>query len=135
MKNILGYRDFSTQSTIRETIEKSVNYDQEDIHTTEIFCFFETSQQKTWCVVSPKRVYVILDDIRKEGIRVNKSYRITSLFSKDEMKIRIDPDYKNTYGRIFFAEATRGWLYSKGLFPVANKLRSKFDSAIRRVIG
>ena len=46
MKNILGNRDFSTQSMIRETIKDSVNYDQEDIHATELFCFFETVNKK-----------------------------------------------------------------------------------------
>ena len=134
MKNILGYRDFSTQNTIRKAIKTSINYSGEDIYATEIFNFFETSQQKTWCVVSPKRLYVILDDIRKEGLRVNKSYRIRSLLDENELNIRVDPDYRRTYGRIFFADTKRGWLYSKSLFPVANELKSKFASTIRKVM-
>lgn len=134
MKNILGYRDYSAQKKIKETIKTSVNYGGENADLAELFCFFETSKQRTWFVATNKRVYLILDDIRKESIKVNKSYRINSIYSDNQLNIRIDPNYKTLHGRIYFQKATRGWLYSKKLFPTIEDLNNAIESILKRVI-
>ena len=133
MKNLLGHRDYYTQRNIRDTIKTSVNYSGEDVDLAELFYFFETSKQKTWLVATEKRVYIILDDIRKENVKVNKSYRIERVFSNSKLNIIIDPNYKTLFGRIFFLKATRGWLYSKKLYPSVEELNTKIESIIKRV--
>ncbi len=133
MKNILGHRDYSSQRKIRETIQNSVNYQNENIESAELLCFFETSKQRTWLVATDKRLYIILDDVRKNYVKVNKSYRISSLEKDKKLNVRIDPDYKTLAGRIYFQNATRGWLYSKKLFPNSNELHNAIERIINRL--
>ena len=133
MKNILGYRDYLSQRKVRETIKTSVNYQSENIESAELLCFFETSKQRTWLVATDKRLYIILDDIRKSYIKVNKSYRLNSLKKEGKLNIRVDPDYKVLTGRIYFQDATRGWLYSKKLFPSSEELYNSIEKIINRL--
>lgn len=133
MKNILGYRDYTSQSNIRAAITKSVNYENENINSAELLCFFETSKQRTWLVATNKRVYLILDDVRKEYIKVNNSIKISSLYEEDKLIIKIDPKYKPLTGRIYFQEETRGWLYSKKLFPYPNVLLNSIEKILKRI--
>lgn len=134
MTNLLGYRDFSSQRQIRETIKTSLNYSNEDIDIAELFYFFATKKQRTWFVATNKKGYIILDDVRKEGLKVNRSYNIASLYSSDKLKIRIDSSYKTMFGRLIFPSSTRGWLYSKNLYPSNKDLSNKLKSIIKIAI-
>lgn len=134
MKNILGYRDYSSQRKIRETIKSSVNYRGENIESSELVCLFETSKQRTWFVATEKRVYLILDDIRKDIVKVNKSYRFNTIYSNEKLVIKIDSNYKTLTGRIYFKDSTRGWLYSKSLFPNKIDLHNTINTIMKRLI-
>ena len=135
LKNILGNRDFSSQRKIRDTVKTSVNYDDENIDIAELFYFFSTQRQRTWFVATDKKAYIILDDVRKESVKVNRSYNIKNLYSGTKLNIKIDTSYKNKYGRIFFQSSTRGWLYSKNLYPSHQELHNKFLSIIKQAVG
>lgn len=134
MKNILGYRDYSTQRKIRETIKTSINYEGENIESAELLCLFDTSKQRTWMIATQKRIYLVLDDVRKEYLKVNKSFRINTLYSNGRIHVRIDPKYRSLAGVIYFQNASRGWLYSKNLFPDTKDLHYAIERIIQRLI-
>lgn len=132
MKNILGHRDFASHSLLRRCITKSVNYQDENVSNSELLCFFGTSKQRTWLVITEKRLYIILDDIRKQTIRVNKSYRISDIKNGNKFKIKVTGDYKTLYGKIYFKDISKGWLYSKKMFPNPRDLFLKIARLINR---
>lgn len=136
MRNILGYRDFSTQKQIRETIKSSVNYRGEDVDLAELFFFFETRKQRVWFVATDRRIYLIIDDVRKDFLKVNMSYKLGLIYSDGKLNINIDPHLKTLlYGKIYFKDSKRGWLYSKKLYLTTDELREKIKSIIIRVVG
>ena len=99
-----------------------------------LFTHRKTSKQRTWIVATNKRLYLILDDVRKEYVKVNKSYRINSIYNQGKLNVRITPDYKPLTGLIYFLDATRGWLYSKELFPHPNDLSMTIIKVIESLI-
>lgn len=134
MKNILGYRDYLSHRKIRETIKTSVNYRNEDIESSESICIFETSKQRTWLVLTERRLYLILDDIRKDEVRVNKSFKIDSLLdSNKNLLIKIDSTDKTTTGKLYLRDMDRGWFYSKKLFPNTSDLKESIERIFSRV--
>ena len=133
MKNILGYRDYFAQKKIKDTIKTSVNYAGENPDAAELFYFFETSKQRTWFVATNKRVFLILDDIRTESVKVNKSYKYNLIYSDGKLNIKVDPNFKTLAGRLIFSDETRGWLYSKSLFSTPDELRNTVESIMKRV--
>ena len=60
-----GYREFMPSSAVPELITRSKNYQREDVSATEPLLIFKTSNQQTWLVATGRRLYVILDDVRK----------------------------------------------------------------------
>ena len=57
---------FRTEDNISLSIENSKNYEGEDTNSANLLLFFTTSKQKTYLVATEKRLYCILDDIRKK---------------------------------------------------------------------
>lgn len=132
MKNILGNRDFSTPNDIREAVKRSVNYAEENLDVAEMFYFFDTSKQRTWLVVTNRRIYILLDDIRKEDVGVNLSFSIERVYQDGKLLIDFNPGYKPNYGLIYFLKGKRGWIYSKSLFPNPEILKTKITNTVRR---
>lgn len=128
LKNILGYRDFLLQKDINSKIKDSPRYTNNEIESAISFYFFSTSIQRTWFVATKIRAYIILDDARKETIytKVNKSYDLKDLITHNKLNIKFDSSYKDQIGKIFFPRSSRGWLYSKKLFPSEKSLSDKF---------
>jgi len=129
MDSILGYRDFLSSYDIRSKIKGSENYRGESIDMAEMLCFFQTRTQRTWMIITNERVYLVLDDIRKEVVKVNRSFRIKVV----EEFLKVDPDYRTSYGRIFFKPNTRGWLYSKSIFSSPEELYKRILISISKM--
>lgn len=134
MVNILGYRDFVSARKVKEAIKKSKNYKDENIDLAELFFFFETSRQRTWMVSSSLRLYIILDDVRKEGLKVSQSIGKNEIIqgNKVVLSLKFQPDYKRLYGKVHLGNATKGWLYSKSIFSDSLELKNKISSVIQK---
>ena len=116
---LFGDRDFYTSKDIEKFIVNSKNYSGiDEIDNTDSLLIFETSKQRTWLVVSPKRLYCILDDIRKNESNINWSMKKDKLIQNNTVFLEIiTKDKSDKSGLIDFGPTHKNWLYSKKLFP------------------
>jgi hypothetical protein len=84
---------------------------QLDESTLRTLLVFSTSKQQTWLVADRWMLRCVLDDRRKEELRV-------ALFIKrDQVEpTRANYDYSPSSGVLYFGSRTKGWLFSKSLF-------------------
>lgn len=122
-KLALGYRDFCSEARIRESIRESKHFNSGNESPPRSSCLliFRTASQQTWLVTTPVRLYVVLDDIRKEGPKVIRSIPSNSLFHEDgspKMGIKVHSrlhGYSEGIGGLEF-ENYRNLLFSHKLF-------------------
>ncbi len=114
--------EFISESEIKNYIKNSINFkaDLENPDDSEALSIFQTVKQKTWLVSTNRRLYCILDDIRKEKPHINWSIQKSDLV--DGSKIIIDlithetrKKYK-TIGCVDIGQNHKNWLYSKPMF-------------------
>lgn len=88
-KFALGYRDFHSDAGISECIKDSKHFKPESETPSRVssLLIFQTASQQTWLVATPLRLYVILDDIRKEKPKVIRSIPKRRLFDADNKPI------------------------------------------------
>ena len=127
-KSLLGYREFSGEPQIRQTITKSKNYNasKEAPEHARSLLIFETSKQHTWLVATEERLYFILDDIRKPEPHINRSIRRDALKAQTggSASIKVLPKSVQT-GLVDIGLGQRSYLYSKDLFsrrPIENAI-------------
>ncbi len=127
-KSLLGYREFSSEPQIRQTITKSKNYNasKEAPEHARSLLIFETSKQHTWLVATEERLYFILDDIRKPEPHINRSIRRDALKAQTggSSSIKVLPKSVQT-GLVDIGLGQRSYLYSKDLFsqrPIENAI-------------
>jgi len=120
MINILGHRDFIKKEKIKEGITNSISYSSsENIQDAKTLLLLETSKQKTWLVSTNKRLYCILDDTRKDKLNINWSMDKSKIISNGGqiiLNLKIDENYSNEYGNVWFNDSKKGWFYSKKFF-------------------
>ena len=120
MINILGHRDFIKKEKIKEGITNSISYSSsENIQDAKTLLLLETSKQKTWLVSTNKRLYCILDDTRKDKLNINWSMDKSEIISNGGqiiLNLKIDENYSNEYGNVWFNDSKKGWFYSKKFF-------------------
>ena len=120
MINILGHRVFLKKEKIKEGITNSISYSlSENIQDAKTLLLLETSKQKTWLVSTNKRLYCILDDIRKDKLNINWSMDKSKIISNGGqiiLNLKIDENYSNEYGNVWFNDSKKGWFYSKKFF-------------------
>jgi hypothetical protein len=131
---ILGFRDFTKLEGIKKFLSEGGFIDtDEDISAAEALVIFETTQQKTWLIVTNKKMYCILDDVDKDTIEVR--WKMTKEEIADGKQIKIPfkfyPNFKDTVGKIDFGNLHRGWLYSKKLFTSPEDLKESLDHVIK----
>lgn len=119
----LGYRDFCSEALVREQIKTSKHYREgsESPSQASTLLIFSTSKQRTWLIVTPWRLYVVLDDIRKAEPKLLRSTPKGRLFDesgapKDVIRghSRLST-YSDTIGGLEF-EGYRNLLFSHKLF-------------------
>ncbi len=110
---LTGRRRFLPDSGIIDVIKTSKKYDDDlQSHTARTLLIFETSNQHTWLVMTVKRLYVVLDDVRRPEAKVQWSTgRIPPNVITSE---RLEPSIRTGIVRI--NERERGWLFTKSLF-------------------
>ena len=120
MINILGHRVFLKKEKIKEGITNSISYSlSENIQDAKTLLLLETSKQKNWLVSTKKRLYCILDDIRKDKLNINWSMDKSKIISNGGqiiLNLKIDENYSNEYGNVWFNDSKKGWFYSKKFF-------------------
>lgn len=127
-KSLLGYREFSSESQIRQTITKSKNYNasKEAPEQAKSLLIFETSRQHTWLVATEERLYFVLDDVRKPEPRINRSIRKDALKAQTNGSTPINVLSKSVHtGLVDIGLRQHSYLYSKDLFsqrPIENAI-------------
>ena len=112
-----GGRQFALEDDIRDHVKASRNYDGDDLAAAHLLLLFSTSRQHTWLIGTNKRLYCILDDVRKDQPKVQWS------LGKDELKdsagnltAEISSADRRKNSGVCHIGPRRNWLYSKQLF-------------------
>lgn len=119
VESLLGYRSFSSEMEIVDSIRKSNDYDSSTESTEDAgsLLIFDTSRQHTWLVATKERLYFILDDTRKPAPEVKRSVRRCDLKTKTDGSVAVNTRSKSAaVGLVDVGLRRRGWLYSKDLF-------------------
>ena len=107
---LTGRRRFLSEPEIIALIKTSTRYDNDlQLGKPGALLIFETSNQHTWLVVTAKRLYVILDDVRRPQVKVQWSTR------RIPPKVRTSERSDRT-GIVHFNERERGWFFTKRIF-------------------
>lgn len=131
-----GRLDFKSKSEIIEFVRNSKNFDPEgeNLEQAVALLFFITSKQYTWFVATKKRLYCILDDIRKDAPHINWSMSRQALVAGDKVVVNVSSREKSEFtGLLDIGDEHRGWLYTKRLFskePVENRFRKFIAGAM-----
>ena len=123
-KFALGYRDFHSDASVSECIRDSKHFKPESETPSRVssLLIFQTASQQTWLVATPLRLYVILDDIRKDKPKVIRSIPKRKLFDKENkpiLDITIQQrlrNYSESIGGLKIG-TYRTLLFSHKLFP------------------
>lgn len=128
-KRLIGYREFWGTSNIQALIKTSKHFDSksENVHSAESLIIFSTSKQQTWLVTTEKRLYCILDDIRKPKPRVQWSSPKEKLLEPNQITTR---PKSNKSGLINLGDDHKNWLYSKKLFKNA-----PIESSVKKLLS
>ena len=107
---LTGRRRFLSEPEITALIKTSTRYDNDlQLGKPGALLIFETSSQHTWLVMTAKRLYVILDDVRRPQAKVQWST------SRIPPKVRTS-ERSDWTGIVRFNERERGWLFTKRIF-------------------
>jgi hypothetical protein len=126
-------RRFHTVHEIKQAIARSKNYklDGTDPEDALPLLLYQTRIQQTWLVKTRKRLYCLLDDIRKPEPHVNWSMSMDEVVDKGELRLQLKvlpPTSKSeTSGTIDFGPKHKDWLFSIKLFtvrPVDEEIRA-----------
>lgn len=117
-------RRFLEANEITQSITTSKNYslDGTDPKEASALLFFQTRKQQTWLVRTGKRLYCILDDIRKPAPHINWSMSMGDVVNKAKNALKIEigvrerSNISRSAGLLDIGNSHRDWLYSKKLF-------------------
>ena len=132
MKSIfLGYREFASESEIKELVTQTAEFDEslEQPDEIETLPIFDTSTQRTWILTTRARLYCVLDDIRKAAPALQWTLDSESLVHQGDLAVEIGTREKSPRTGLLDIGQRRGWLYSKGLFPKAT-VEAQLESMI-----
>jgi hypothetical protein len=119
-----GLRPFRTVEEIKQSIRQSKNHklDQSDPAGALPLLIYQTRLQQTWLIKTSKRLYCVLDDIRKPEPHVNWSMDMSEVLDDTggvKLEIRTQqPASGQTSGKVDFGPKHKDWLFSTKLFTV-----------------
>ncbi len=134
IESLLGYRSFSSEPEIRESITKSRSYDSssDSLDDASSLLIFETSRQHTWLVATSDSLYFVLDDIRMPEPQIKRAVRRRELKTRDDGTVAVDTRSKSTStGLVDVGLRRRGWLYSKDLFSSQRPIEQAINELLR----
>lgn len=127
---LAGRPDFASQTEIINFARNSKNFDAatEDLEHADALLIFSTSKQHTWLVASDKRLYCILDDIRKDQPHINWSMPRRELVAESNVVVPVKLRDKSEFtGLVDIGAAHLGWLFTKRLFSTKSVKESIRD--------
>jgi hypothetical protein len=123
---------FETVDGIKKFVVKSkyFNSDEESPERSNALLIFSTPYQHTWLVVTEKRLYCILDDLRKQEPHINWSMKSDDIIrdGKIVLPINVRNKSKDT-GLVDFGRKHEDWLFSRKLF-----LSQPVDTMIKKIL-
>jgi len=127
-----GERSKADKSQIIESVKNSNSYNKsgiEEISNAEAILLRESKYQNSWLVRTNKRIYKVLDDIRKEGTTINWSRSIEKFNKSQNVNVM---DYKPNTGKIVFKhKLDKEYRYSKKLFSNMN-IENAIDNFVNK---
>ena len=131
-------RGFLSASEIKQEIRKSQNFERDgtDPVNASALLIFSTSKQQTWLVATPKRLYCILDDVRKPEPHINWSLDKKLLLDPNgKLKIRLrSKEYTDRSGLVDIGDKHQDWIFTRSLFPSGN-IEQRIEELIRAQMG
>ena len=117
-KIVLGFRDFATESQIKDVIRREMAKRGEsvDLEKVEMLQLFDTSKQRTWLVSGPQRLFCVLDDVRTPAMELRWTEPRDKLMKGDQVTTQVEKRPKSELTGFVDIGAHTSWLYSKGLF-------------------
>jgi hypothetical protein len=115
---LLGKRDLLNPEEIAEQVKNAPEFNatKENPATANLLLLFKTSRQQTWLVVTPERLYCILDDVREPRPEVRWSIAKAEIISNGELILPISVrEHSRNSGRLDIG-SHKNWLFSKALF-------------------
>ena len=147
LREIFLPRDFQTAGEIADYITRSINYDAktESPNQAKLLLLFQTSEQRTWLVATPQRLYCILDDNRKPAPHINWSISRSKIYQDGNFVLNLDAgeDRDERTGCLNFgvyndtdrAITYTGWFYSKDFFrdkPVVEAVKEFINGVMQK---
>lgn len=109
--------EFRSEGDVKQSIKRSKNYKGEDPSEAHLLNIFGTSKQRTYLVATPKRLYCILDDTRKDEPHINWSMPKEEILSQEGLKLNVaTKDKTNDVGLVDVGSKHTNWLFSKAAF-------------------
>ncbi len=127
---------FETIEGIKNSITKSKNFNPEfeSPSKSNALLIFDTSKQKTWLVATEKRLYCVLDDLRKQQPHINWSMKKDDIIQNNNINIEIKIHEKSySSGLVDISGSHKNWLYSKRLFldePINAKINDTLNNSM-----
>ena len=135
-KFALGYREFWPEREILAFIRESKHFDasREDSKKASGLLIFQTRSQQTWLVATTLRLYVILDDRRKQLPTVIRSLAKERLLKDDgSLALGLGERERSRNTGVLLMESYKGLLFSYKLFP-DTLITDSVAQLIRRVM-
>jgi len=108
---------FRHEERIKKWIENSKNYADEEPNSAQLLRIFSTSKQRTYLVSTPKRMYCILDDSRKDNPHINWSIARNEVEKDGKVIVPISTsDKTDNTGLVDIGPKHKNWLFTKALF-------------------
>ncbi len=119
---IMGRREFLSEEEVLGWVQRAGQFDakEESTEDARLMLLFETRQQHTWLVRTERRIYNILDDIRKPEPHLNWVMELEDILKEGDLELPIQVRETRTgsarAGLVDFGPRHKNWYYSKPLF-------------------
>lgn len=116
-KLALGRSEFTPSNQIKKFIVESKFYDmeEEDLKTAQQLLLFDTQFQRSYLISTNKRLYLIVDDLRKLRPHLNWSADKNELIKDGRIPIEVE-DKSEKSGILNIGNKLTNWLFSRDLF-------------------
>jgi hypothetical protein len=127
-----GDRAFLSIDEIKQAITRSKNYELDGTSPAlaSVLLLFDTRMQRTWLAKTGRRLYCILDDLRKSAPHINWSMAMSEVVKDGKviLEIRVhDMSETGKSGLVDFGPNHKDWIFSTRLFtvrPVEEEIRA-----------
>lgn len=122
-------RWFLSQDDVKAAITNSRHYGEDgtDPKLASALLFYQTADQQTWLVRTPKRVYCVLDELADTTPHINWSLELSAFSGESPVTIREAEPQNSYFGHVVFAPRPEIWFYSKKFFASGDPARMFAD--------